>query len=75
MLEASGVVVLALAGHDHEGGFAVVGGIPYVTLEALLEAPVAGNAYGVVTVHSDCIVIDGCGTNVSSRCIPLVQSS
>jgi len=66
-LEASGVVMLALAGHDHQGGFVVQGGVPYVTVEALLEAPEDGNAYGALRVYADCIVINGMGTSLSSR--------
>ena len=71
LLEDSGVVVLALAGHDHIGGFAMRGGVAYVTVEAMLEAPAAGNAYALVVVHADRLVIDGCGTSVTSRQLPL----
>ena len=68
----AGTVVLALAGHDHLGGFALSPrGLPFVTLQALLEAPLHGNAFGVVRVHADRIAIDGCGTAVSDRTLPL----
>ena len=68
---ASDVVVLALAGHDHLGGCVVANGLAYVTLEALLEAPVDGNAFGIVHVYEDHIAIDGCGTSVRARTLPI----
>ena len=72
LLEASGVVALALAGHDHEGGFRQrIGGVPFVTIPALLEAQEDGNAYALGSVHSDRIVIDGLGSAVPSRTLPL----
>lgn len=68
----AGTVVLALAGHDHIGGFATSrSGVHYVTLEAMLEAPERGNAFAVVRVHDDRIVIDGCGSSVTSRVLPM----
>ena len=73
LLEAhAGTVVLALAGHDHIGGFATSrSGVHYVTLEAVLEAPEHGNAFAIIRVHDDRIVIDGCGTSVTSRVLPI----
>ncbi len=38
LLLSSGVVALALAGHDHPGGFGIVGGVPFVTCPAVLES-------------------------------------
>jgi manganese-dependent ADP-ribose/CDP-alcohol diphosphatase len=71
MLEASGVVKVALAGHDHEGGFRQhTGGVPFVTLPALLEAQEDGNAFALASVHRDRIVIDGLGTAVPSHTLP-----
>lgn len=35
--QAPGVVAVALSGHDHMGGYALVEGVHYVTLEAMLE--------------------------------------
>lgn len=37
MLVASPAVALVLAGHDHEGGYAIHDGIHWLTLPALLE--------------------------------------
>lgn len=65
-LLASPAVKLALAGHDHEGGYACVGGKHFITLEALLEAPADSNAWGVLHVHPDRLVVEGRGT-VTSR--------
>lgn len=71
VLRRSGVVALCLAGHDHIGGFSQVEGIAHVTLEAILEAPVGSNAYGVCRLFADRIEIDGCGTCLSTRTLPL----
>ena len=54
------------------GGYCVQGGVPYVTLEALLESHVDGNAFALVSVHEDGILIDGRGTDVSDRTLPLL---
>ena len=62
---------IGLSGHDHVGGCVVWKGKPFVTLEAMLEAPLVGNAYGVMHVYRDRIVIDGCGTAVTSRCVEI----
>ncbi|CAG9464848.1 unnamed protein product [Pedinophyceae sp. YPF-701] len=53
-------------GHDHAGGYAERDGRHFVTLEAILEAPEGSNAYGVVSVHEDKIVVEGHG-ELSSR--------
>ena len=71
VLAASGVVSLCLAGHDHHGGFAVVRGIPFVTVEAILEAPVGSNAYGVCSLHDARAEICGAGTAITTRTIAL----
>lgn len=70
VLLASPAFKLALAGHDHVGGYAAIEGRHFITLEALLEAPPAGNAYGVVHVHPGRLVLEGHGT-VTSRELPL----
>lgn len=56
---------LCVAGHDHVGGYAAHEGRHFVTLEALLEAPPGGNAYAVVHVHADRLVIEGRGALTS----------
>ena len=71
VLHNSGLVALALAGHDHVGGYASVRGVAHVTLQAILEAPVDGNAFGVLSIHHDRIEICGYGTSVTSRSLPL----
>jgi len=60
---------LVLAGHDHIGGYAEIApsGKKYaVTVEGLLEAPTASNAYAILKVFGDRIEIEGKGT-VTSR--------
>eukprot|EP00983_Pelagomonas_calceolata_P057740 1145201-Pelagomonas_calceolata.AAC.3 len=63
--------VLALAGHDHLGGYARIGHMHFVTQPAMLEAPEGGNAFGVIKVFSDRIEIDGLGSQVPSRTLHL----
>lgn len=69
-LLASPAFRLALAGHDHMGGYACIDGRHFVTLEALLEAPRGGTAYAVLHVHPDVLVIEGHGS-VTSRRLPV----
>ena len=57
---------LALAGHDHLGGYASIQGRHFCTLEALLESPPDGNAYALLHLYPDRLVIEGIGT-VTSR--------
>jgi manganese-dependent ADP-ribose/CDP-alcohol diphosphatase len=68
---ASPAFVLALAGHDHPGGFIVHRGRPFVTVEALLEAQDDRNAFAVLRVYEDRVVIDGMGTDITSRLISI----
>ena len=68
LLLASPAFRLFLAGHDHMGGYACIEGRHFITLEALLEAPEGGNAYGVVEVRPSEIRIHGNG-GVTSRCL------
>lgn len=71
LLAESGVVALALAGHDHPGGFGAVGSVPFVTVEAMLEAAEGSNSFGVVRVYAEKIEIDACGTGLSGRSLAL----
>lgn len=70
LLLQSRAVVLGLAGHDHQGGYASTGGVHFVTLQALVEAPPDFTAYCVVHVHADRVEIQGRGT-VPSRVMQL----
>lgn len=71
LLAGSGVVSLALAGHDHTGGHATQRGIQFVTVEAMLEAPPAGNAFGVLRIYDARLEIDGLGTQLRSHSFTL----
>jgi 3',5'-cyclic AMP phosphodiesterase CpdA len=66
-----GVVRCVLSGHFHPGGYVQRDGVHYVTFEGVLEAPAASNAYGVVEVHPDRLVILGSGV---ARCRELLLS-
>ncbi len=61
MLEQYGCVAVYFAGHDHVGGYAERNGIYYVTLNGMVESG-PHNAYAVVTLRPDAIVIEGTGT-------------
>ena len=65
---------LALAGHDHEGGYSsgrsTTGKQHFLTLQGLVEAPSEGNAYAMLRVFEDKIEVAGVGT-VPSRELPV----
>ena len=69
-LLASPAFRIALAGHDHLGGYACIDGRHFVTLEALLEAPAGGNAWAVLSVFADRLELAGHGS-VTSRSLPV----
>ncbi len=56
-----------LSGHNHAGAFAVHGGLPCVTLEGMVETA-DENAYGILHIHEDRLVISGTG-RLTSRTI------
>jgi hypothetical protein len=52
VLEASGKALAVFQGHDHQGAYSLINGIPYYTLKAIIENSGAENtAYAVVDVH------------------------
>jgi alkaline phosphatase len=52
ILEKAGNVVAVFQGHKHTGDYALLGGIHYCTLNAMVEGPATtNNAYAVVTVE------------------------
>lgn len=63
-------VALYLAGHDHEGGYAAAGGVHWVTVEAMCEAPTGSNAYAVLHFYGDRVEVEGVGS-VTSRVLKL----
>lgn len=70
LLAAEPHVAAYFAGHDHAGGYAQADGIHFVTVAGMVEADPAVNAYGVVEVYEDRIVVQGVG-DVTSRTLPL----
>ena len=54
-----------MAGHDHTGGYARAGGVHFLTLEAIVEAPSGSNAFAVLDFHEDKIVVRGFGSATS----------
>ena len=61
-------VQAVFSGHDHKGGYARVGGVHFVVLEAMLEAPEDSNAFCVVEVGDNEFVIRGRGIVTSRTC-------
>mmetsp|Transcript_14247 Transcript_14247/g.43033 ORF Transcript_14247/g.43033 Transcript_14247/m.43033 type:complete len:217 (-) Transcript_14247:394-1044(-) len=70
VLLASPAFAVFFAGHDHMGGYSCAAARHFVTLEAMLEAPVGSNAYAIVTCRDTDIQIDGRGS-VTSRTLQL----
>ncbi len=67
VLEASRAAALWMNGHVHAGGYAERHGIHHVTLEGMVEAPPASNAWAVVEIRPAEIDIVGHGAVTSRR--------
>ena len=61
----SGKVRAVFSGHYHDGCFGVCGGIPYITFAAMVISE--ENAYAVVDVTPDAVVVTGFGRQKSVR--------
>jgi 3',5'-cyclic AMP phosphodiesterase CpdA len=59
------VVRCVFSGHYHPGGYMCAAGIHYVVYQGVLEAPPDSNAYAVVEVHADRLVVAGRGVGAS----------
>jgi 3',5'-cyclic AMP phosphodiesterase CpdA len=70
LTDAAGVVKLVLSGHYHPGGYVCSGGMHFVVMEGVLEAPADSNAYARVEVVGDAIKIHGSGV-ASSRALSI----
>ncbi len=64
-VQNAGCVRAWFAGHDHAGGYAYRGGIHHLTQRGMVEAPEGSNAYSVVSVYPDRLVVDGVGLAAS----------
>lgn len=60
MIDGYSCVKLLLAGHHHPGAFAMYNDIPVVTVEGMIETE-KENAYGIVEIYEDKIIIEGKG--------------
>lgn len=65
-LAAAGCTRAYIAGHDHQGWYAQQDGIHHLTIPGMVDAPDESNAYAVVEVFADRLVVHGVGT-VPSR--------
>ncbi len=65
LLETHGNVTHVLQGHRHEGGYAKVNGIHYLTQHAMVNCPASvtgtGNNYSLVVVKDSAMYVDGYG--------------
>lgn len=67
ILETNGNVTHVFQGHRHEGAYARVNGIHYMTFQAMLNCPIAatgsgtanGNNYSLVTLRDTSVIVDG----------------
>lgn len=69
VMERYSVVKALFSGHVHSGGFALYKDIPLIIVEGMLETESA-NAFGIVKLYDDRIVIEGRG-RLTSRILPL----
>lgn len=60
LIESFPCVAAWFNGHDHAGGYAEKNGIHHVTFSGMVEAP-KKNAYGIVDVFTDKLVVRGVG--------------
>jgi predicted MPP superfamily phosphohydrolase len=67
ILETNGNVTHVFQGHRHEGSYARVNGIHYITFQAMLNCPSSasgtgtanGNNYSLVTIRDTSVIVDG----------------
>jgi hypothetical protein len=64
ILEQHPSVVAWFNGHNHAGAYEERNGIPYITFRSMLHHP-ENNAYSLVEVHADRVLIKGFGREVS----------
>lgn len=69
VIERYDCVKAIFAGHHHAGEFGYLGNIPVITAEGMIETP-DKNAFGIVRIYKDEIVIEGKG-RMTSRHLPL----
>lgn len=69
VLEESGKVVAVFQGHNHVNEYQDIGGIHYITLNAVVDGPgLENNAYAVVDIYPDgALFIDGFATQLDYR--------
>jgi 3',5'-cyclic AMP phosphodiesterase CpdA len=73
VLEKSGCVEAYICGHAHDGAYASLNGIRYITIDGMVETP-DKNAYALFNLYSDRFEIKGYG-RVKSRTFPINMNS
>lgn len=59
-------VKAVFSGHHHSGDFGILDGVPYITLEGMVETK-SENSYGIVELYTDKILINGQGRMISRK--------
>lgn len=68
LLRASGVVAATICGHAHQNGYVLDDwGIHHLVLPAVLETPPGRDAYGVLEVYPEYLVLQGRDTMMSLK--------
>jgi hypothetical protein len=70
VVESHPCVKALFAGHHHAGGFSYYHSIPAITVEGMVETD-DENAFAVVKLYDDKIVIEGYGRVKKKRLLPL----
>jgi hypothetical protein len=69
VLERAGNVLAVMQGHQHDGGFSEINGVPYLTVRGLIQGPpLPDTAFAIVEVRDDwSIGVTGYGRAVSAE--------
>jgi len=69
ILEQSGKIVAVIQGHHHENNLAMIEGIPYLVMRAVVEGPgVENHAFSLIEVHADhSVLVRGFGTQADHK--------
>lgn len=68
-------VVCFMAGHDHDGGYCQDQGtgVHHLTFEGVIETPPNSNAFGLVSVYKDRMMLKGSG-RIGDKVLPFPRS-
>ena len=72
ILDDFGCVAAWFSGHHHEGGYALRRGVHHLGIAAMVEAPPDSNAWGIVEVFDDRLMVRGYGS-VRARELAIIE--